>query len=478
MPVIGSERGSALVELVLVVTLLFSFLFAVIDFALIEASDNAGSNAAREGARQAILNPTCADVHTGCANPNTALQAITARAQSRLGGLVAGTPQVTVVCWDGTATATVKNCDSTTLVPGVDLVEVDVTWKRLATSPYGTVTTHTDKATMTIQGSGQGTHSTSCQVVTSTVSPAQAQIQTGTSGGLTGPVTITAQTNSLCQPLYISFSTGSTPDQSTPVAMTLSGTDTYSYTIGAGQYNWTPGSYNLNLSESGLYQVNPAPAPVLTVTATTCTISAASVSPSAVVLSSPSSPSGLAQGVNLSVTTTSACTAINAVFDTDGTGSHTVAMTGSAPNWTLAITSGAYSWTPGAKQFAFTNPGTSPATALQTPSSVILQVALRCAISVVLNPSSITLSGGSASSSVVVTATPTTSADCSGLSVTYQYAQQGFTTASMGKLQDGTYDYTIPQSTSWKKGSWSMMFSSTSTSTVSTDKNPVQVAVK
>lgn len=471
-----SERGSALVELVFVVMLLFTFLFAVIDFALIEASDNAGSNAAREGARAAILNVDCADLHTGCANPNPALQAITARAVSRLGGLVLGSPQVSVVCWDGSGGGAVKNCDSSILVPGVDLVEVDVMWTRMATSPYATPTTHTDKAKMTIEGSGQGTHSSSCQVVASSVTPAVAQIASGSTGPLSGNVTITAQTNALCQPLYVSFSTGSTPDQSTPVAMTLSGTNTFSYTIGAAVYNWAAGSYNLNLSESGVYQVNPAPAPVLTVTANACTITAASVAPSAVVLSGASSPGALAQGVTVSVTTTSACSAVNAVFNPGGLGNQVVAMTGAAPNWTLSIAAAAYSWTVGAKQFAFTTPATSPATPLQTPSSVILQVALRCAVSVSLSPGSITMSGNNPSSSVAVTATPSTGADCSGLTVTYQYAQQSSNTEPM-VVDSGVYRYTIPMSTAWKKGSWSMTFSSTNAPAVSTSPSPVQEVV-
>lgn len=476
VPVTRSERGSALVELVFVVLLLFAFLFGVIDFALIEASDNAGSNAAREGARVAILAVDCADLHTGCANPNPALQAITARAVSRLGGLVLGAPQVNVVCWDGSGSGTVKNCDSSVLVPGVDLVEVDVVWTRMATSPYATPTTHTDKAVMTIEGSGQGTHSSSCQVVSSSVSPAVAQVAVGATGPLNTSVTVTAQTNALCQPLYLSFSTGSTPDQSTPAAMTLSGTDTYTYVIPAAAYSWAAGSYNINLSESGLYQVNPAPAPVLTVTANVCTITAGSVSPSAVVLSSGSSPGTLAQGVTLSVTTTAACTAVNAVFNPDGLGNQVVGMAGSGTHWTLSIPATTYHWTVGAKQFAFTDPTTSPATSLQTPSSVILQVALRCAVTVSLSPSSITMSGNNPSSSVAVTATPSSGADCSGLAVTYQYAQQSSATASM-EQHDGVYEYTIPISTTWKKGSWSMTFSSTNAPAVSTSPSPVQEVV-
>ena len=471
------ESGSTLIELVLIVALLFSMLFAIIDFALIEASDNAGSNAAREGARQAIIGFDCADLHTGCASPSVTLQAITAKVTSRLGGLVIGTPAVTVSCWDGTTASTPKTCDSATIVPGVDLVEVDVTWTRMATSAYATATRHTDRAKMTIEGSGQATRSTSCQVIATTVTPAQAQIASGSSGPLAVDVSLTAQTNGLCQPLYLSFATGSSPDQVSPVAMAVSGT-TFSYTISrTAGYSWVPGTYNLNLSETANYPLKPAPAPVLTVFAPgSCSVTGASVSPSAVVLSGATSPSTLAQSLTVSVTTTTGCSAVNAVFSPDATTDRSVAMTGSGSNWALSIPATLYNWTVGAKQFGFTNAATTPATVLQTPSSVILQVALRCAITVTLSPTSISTTGGNASSAVTVTASPTTGSDCTGLNVTYTYAHNASSTAPMTAV-GGAYQYTIPQATAWKKGSWPMTFSANNTSSVSSSPNPVQVQV-
>ena len=470
----GREEGSALVELVFVVTILFGMLFAMLDFALIQASDNAGTNAAREGARQAILDYACADNSCNPAQPPDSLQRITAKVSSRLGGLVAGTPTVVVRCWDGTKTGQTKNCDPTQVVAGVDQVEVDVTWKRLATSPYATVSTHTDSAVMTIDGSGQGTHATACQVVSSSVTPPQATIASGTSGQLNGSVTITVQTNGYCQPLYLSFSTGSTPDQATPVAMTSEGDGSFSFAIApSAPYKWVPGTYNLNLSEGGQYPLKPSPAPVLTVSATAaCSIVSASVGPSAVVLSGATSPSSLAQGVTLSVTTSSGCAGVNVLFTPNSGSMLTVPMTGTAPNFALVIGPSDYSWTVGSKNFAFTD---STGASLQPPASVILQVALRCAISVSLSPNTVHTNGSDGDAAVSVTATQTTGADCTGLIVTYAYSASSSATSPPMTQNAGVYTYTIPAGTNWAKGNWSMTFKSNNAPSVSTSPNPVQV---
>ena len=478
-----------MIELVLVVSLLFSFLFAIIDFALIEASDNAGANAAREGARQAIVGFDCADgpsrppsTPPACPTPSPALEAITSKVRSRLGGLVIGTPVVVVHCWDGTVLGMPKNCDPATIVPRVDLIEVDVTWTRLASSAYATATTHTDRSTMTIEESSQVSRATGCQVVSSTVTPSQAQIAAGSSGPLAVDVSLSVQTNGLCQPLYVAFGTGSTPDQSTPVPMSVSGT-TFSFTIATtAGYNWTPGTYNINLSETASYPLKPAPAPVLTVYApSACSITAASVNPSAVVLAGNTSPNTLAQALTVSVTTTTGCVTMNAVFDTDATVDRVVPMTtsgstASATTWTLPIPASRYSWTVGSKQIAFTAASALPATMLQTPSSVILQVALRCAIGVTLSPTSLSTTGGTASSALTVTATPYAGSDCTGLHITYTYARNATNNGPM-TANGSTFQYVIPQTIAWKKGSWPVTFSADNTPTISTSPNPVQVVV-
>ena len=456
------ESGSALIELMFVVLLLFGLLFGAIDFALIQASDNAGTNAAREGARQAILDYACADQHATCATPNPALQRVVDRVNSRLGGLIAGTPTVSVVCWDGTTAIGVKkNCDPAVISPTVDLIEVDVSWKRLATTPYGTVSTRTDKAIMTIQGSGQGTRSTACQI-TATVSPSVVAIDGATSPGpLVADVVLTVQTNGFCQPLSVGF----TPDSAAqgPLAMcfdascTATSGATFVYTIAKAAFTWSPGTHNLNVSEGG-YPLSPTHAPTLTVSGgAACTITAASVTPTIAVLIPGTGARALAQPVTMAVTTASATSCatsgLKAVFNTNGGADQTVPLSGVAPSFTLVIPANTYTWTTGSKLFSIID---SSGAAVSTPASVVLEVADPCGISVSLSPSSVTAASPVA---VNVMATPATGSVCTGLMITYRYGPKNKDVVTIAATAAGsTYTATIPASTSWASGTWSMNF--------------------
>ena len=478
------EDGSALVELVFVVTILFAMLFGMLDFALLQASDNAGSNAAREGARQAIVDFACADTQftnalpTTCTSTSDALQRITAKVSSRLGGLVAGAPVVTVECWDGAAGLgkTEKKCDPTAIAPGVDLIEVDVTWKRLATTPYGTMTTHTDNAVMTIEGSGQGTRATSCQI-SPTVAPSNVSLSgTTTPGTLASDVVLTVPTNGFCQPLFVSF----TPSDTTkgPLAMcfnqacTATSGTTFYFTIPAAAYSWAVGTHNLNLSELGTYPLSPTHAPTLTVsTASTCTVTAASVTPTTDVLVAGSGARTLKQTVSLLVTTSSAsaCTGLKADFNTNGGADTIVAMTGTAPTFRLAVDP-SYTWTSGSKLFTFTDTAGNPVT---TPASVLLAVGDPCTVSVVTDPSSF---DHASNTPVKVTATASPGALCTGMSVTYQYGPgNNQASVTMASSDSGsTYTTTIPATTNWHAGTWPMSFTIGSTG-VPTSPRLVQV---
>ncbi|GAC1383718.1 MAG: hypothetical protein NVSMB4_11570 [Acidimicrobiales bacterium] len=449
-------------ELVFVVLLLFGLLFGAINFALIQASDNAGTNAAREGARQAILDYNCADLHSSCPASSPSLQRVVDRVNSRLGGLTAGAPTVSVVCWDGTTAIGVqKNCDPTVISPTVDLVEVDVSWKRLATTPYGTVSTRTDKAIMTIQGSGQNTRSTACQI-TATVSPSVVAIDGVTSPGpLTADVVLTAQTNGFCQPLSVSF-TPNTASQG-PLAMcfnsvcTATSGTTFFYTIPKAAYTWTPGTHNLSISENG-YPLSPTHAPTLTVSAgSACTITAASVSPTIAVLASGTGARALAQDVNLTVTTPSsascATSGLRAVFNTNGGADQVVTLAGTAPSFSLAIPATTYTWTTGSKLFSIID---STGAAVATPASVVLEVANPCGMAVSLSPTSVTVASPVA---VGITATPATGSTCTGVVVTYRYGQGANDVATVAMTVSGSsYTATIPAATNWKRGTWSMSF--------------------
>lgn len=479
MPV-RSEDGSALVELVFVVTILFAMLFGMLDFALIQASDNAGSNAAREGARQAIVDYACADTQftnaqpTTCTTSSDALQRITTKVSSRLGGLTAGTPVVTVECWDGTAgtAKSEKKCDPAGVVPGVDLIEVDVTWKRLATTPYGTVTTHTDNAVMTVQGSGQGTRATSCQISPAVAPSSVALSGTTSPGTLASDVVLTVPTNGFCQPLFVSFTPNATTQGPFPMcfnqACTATAGTTFYFTIKGSDYSWAAGTHNLNLSELGTYPLSPTHAPTLTVsTASSCTVTAASVNPTTDVLEAGTGARTLKQPVNLSVTTSSssACTGLKAVFNTNGGADLIVAMTGTAPSFTLAVDP-TYTWTSGSKLFTFTDTAGIPVT---TPASVLLAVGDPCTVLVVTDPSTF---GHTSNTPVKVTATATPGALCTGLGFTYQYGPgNNQASTAMDSSEGGsTYTFTIPASTNWHAGTWPMSFAIGSTGVPTTPR--------
>jgi hypothetical protein len=107
-----AEDGSTVVEVAIVALVVFAFLIGMLTFALVEASDNAGTNAAGEGARVAILNTMCADAYaasttdnaSACTTlPSPAYTSIIQAVTQRLGGLVIGTPTVAVTCLWGAA---------------------------------------------------------------------------------------------------------------------------------------------------------------------------------------------------------------------------------------------------------------------------------------------------------------------------------------------------------------------------------------
>lgn len=478
------EAGSALIELAFVVTILFALLFGMLDFALIEASDNAGTNAAREGARQAIVDFSCADtqywdaqVATTCTTSSDALQRITAKVSSRLGGLIAGTPVVTVECWDGSSGAgkTEKKCDPAAVAPGVDLVEVDVTWKRLATTPYGTITTHSDNAVMTIEGSGQGTRATSCQASPS-VSPASVAILGSTvPGPLASDVVLTVPTNGFCQPLYVSFTPNLTTQGPSAMCFDISCTatagTTFYLTIKAADFTWAVGTHNLNLSELGAYPLAPTHAPTITVSsASTCSITAASVNPATDVLTAGTGARVLKQPVSLSVTTSAAaaCAGLKAVFNTDGGADTVVAMGGTVPTFSLAIAATAYTWTAGSKLFSFTDASGNP---VATPASVLLAVGDPCTASVVVTPPTFSHTSNTA---LTVIATPSAGAVCNTITVTYQYGPGNNQSALAMTPTGAVYSATIPAATNWHAGTWPMSFAVGSTG-VPTTPNLVQV---
>ena len=491
-----SERGSTVLEFALISTTLFGLILGLLTFGLVEASDNAGTNAAQEGARAAILDTFCADAYPGSttydttacggALPAAAYTKITQAVTSRLGGMVIGTPTVRVTClWGAPSTSPAANpldpkpCDAS-IVPDVDLVKVSVTWTTLATNPVAGTTTTTDSATMTIQGSGAGSADTSACLANASVSPSHVSIAGGaTQGYLTSSTTVSVITNGYCAtPLTINFNTGVT-QPSAPMVAQPNGTD-FSFTIGATDYAWTAGTYLFSIDDSNNNPITFVAQPQLTVTGTQCQFVSASLQPGAVIISGFTSPGPLSQSVTLTLTTTSGCGPIDATFSPDGMTTQTVTMAGTQPTYTLTIKPGDYGWTPGLKAFSFTDDNAQATLNGANKQAVNLSVSMQCAVTVSLNPDPVGhTNGGNLSSNVTVTATPASGADCSGLTLTYANANAGgSTTAAMVLQTSGVYQYTITKNAdSWTVGTWTLTFTATDNPTVATSPSPVTLTV-
>src|SRR4029077_2782517 len=117
----------------------------------------------------------------------------------------------------------------------VDLVRVSLTWTREATNPVTHASTQTDSATMTVQGSGQGSSAPGACRATATVSPTTAVLQNSPGPSLLASgttVTVTVDTNGFCAtPLTVGFNTGEVQPTS-QMSPLPDGTD-FSFTINA-----------------------------------------------------------------------------------------------------------------------------------------------------------------------------------------------------------------------------------------------------
>jgi hypothetical protein len=489
-----TEDGSTVVEVAIVALVVFAFLIGMVTFALVEASDNAGTNAAGEGARVAILNTMCADAYaasttdnaSACTTlPSPAYTSIVNAVTQKLGGLVIGAPQVAVTCLWGASSPPanpldVKPCDGA-VVPDVDLVRVTVTWTRVAANPLASTTTHTDSATLTIENSGSGSSDTTACLANATVTPNTAALDSTTPPGDPGylsagtQVVVDVYTNGFCAtPLTIGFNTGVT-NPSVQMTPQPNGTD-FTFTINADDYQWLPGTYLFVVKDLKGNPITFVAQPQFTVTGPQCQFVSANLNPGSVVIAGTSSPGILSQSVLLTLTTTSSCQTISAQFNPGGSPAQSLTMGGSAPNYFLAIPP-ALLWTTGLQPFTFTDVsgGNIP---LRSEQSLNLNVSLVCGLSSVsVKPDPVKHNGTSLKSDVTVTGTPATGADCSGLSMTYAYSG-GSATVPMVLQASGVYQYTIPSgANTWSVGTYSMAFASSDNPAVGTSPDPVTLQV-
>jgi len=142
------DRGAILIEAALTIPVFFALLFALADFSIAEIGNASGANAAREGARVAIINFANAD-QVGSSNNSRVVDAV----NSRLSGLVEANPSVSVACLKANGTsATGYGCDPAKVKVGSDLVKVSVSWTQISSLGVISNKHRTDSAIMRIVG--------------------------------------------------------------------------------------------------------------------------------------------------------------------------------------------------------------------------------------------------------------------------------------------------------------------------------------
>jgi len=157
----SDERGSAIIEFAIVSPVLFALFLGLITFSILIGAENEVSNGVRDGARLAIINFSCADSYSGSANQghdscpeesnSQQYTAISNAVKATASGL-AHISSIAVRCIDGSNTSlTTKVCNSS-VTPGVDLIEVKVTWTPLVSSAYVGGGAKTELARMMIAG--------------------------------------------------------------------------------------------------------------------------------------------------------------------------------------------------------------------------------------------------------------------------------------------------------------------------------------
>jgi len=352
------DRGATIVEFAIISSLLFMLLFGLVDLGIIEIGNSVGSNAARNGARVGIVKFLCADddpvVYSGCtAGPTDNYNSIVNAVQSQIVGLVSGL-SVSVRCIDGTtndptypASAT-KHCDSS-IVPGIDLLEVIVSWNAKTTSAFVQSAHHSEIARMVIVGTPNAAAAPppGCVVTSVTFSPNPDGLSGATSGALSSALTVTAMTNNdpACSGIQAQF-TSASPVFNQTLVIVGSG-PTYSATVSTlSTYNEANNPQNVNiLSADGSLDLYPG----AQFNVGGCLVNSITFAP---VGGSPSQPipvDGQFQPttpVTVTVATNgdTACSTLKAVYTTATSyGTHGPPLTGSGPNYTDLIGTGSTS---------------------------------------------------------------------------------------------------------------------------------------
>lgn len=463
-----ADRGATMVEFAFIGSLLFLFLFAIIQFAIVEIGNSATGDAARDGARAGIVSPDCVDSYTLASNavattapgganhdaPNCVADtnanylAVKSAVIKHLVGLV-GTPAITIGCFRNSSTGigSQEDCYHTHITPDTDLLQVTVDYDSKVTSAFIPAQRHHLVARMSLlvppSISATTTSSTSapptsaCTISTVSYSPSPATTING-SGVLNSDesVSITTNGNSDCNAMQVFFAPDG-PVQGViatgpPASLTatLPGTPPPLST-----WQWSPGTIQMYfrarnnallavpVGQPTSFQVIGVPPPT-----TTCTITSVSYSPSPALL--PTGSGNLSSDESITITTNadSACQNIKVAFKPgDGSTQTATASAGSSP-YTATLpgtTSGSWSWKVGTVTLTFAASNNAP---LAVPPGqdnfLVVPAPVPCTIlSVTYNPTAGSLkpgngNAGKLSNNEVLTIT-TTGTGCGALKVSF-----------------------------------------------------------
>jgi len=155
------EKGSTMIELAIVAPVLFALFLGLITFSVMIGAENDVSNGVRDGARLGIINFSCADSYSGSPNQghdqcpeesNSSQFTAVSKAVKATAGSLAHINSIAVRCIDGTNTSLTSKVCNSSITPGVDLIEVKVTWTPVVSSSYFGGGTRTEVSRMMIAG--------------------------------------------------------------------------------------------------------------------------------------------------------------------------------------------------------------------------------------------------------------------------------------------------------------------------------------
>jgi Flp pilus assembly protein TadG len=202
----GTERGVTIVEAAFALPILLTFIFGLIDLGMWTFNANQSTNAARDGARAAIIDFRDAD-DDGSAHHVAIVDAV----EARLAGQEVESVEVTCVDADGVA---LSSCDAA--VVDRDSIRVDVRWNWNLLTPVAAILGYdqgaaTGSATMQIVGrplAGSSTTSTTTTTTPDTTSATDCVVAAEDLTVSPDPITTSGNgASQLSEALVVSFET-------------------------------------------------------------------------------------------------------------------------------------------------------------------------------------------------------------------------------------------------------------------------------